>query len=131
MAYYGILMKDGTELTHYGVKGMKWGKRLFGKVQGLLGKPNTRYGSGMTNQGAFDRQQELRRGQASLWGGGKGTARGFWSSAALAKQQDRLYNLAGLRGRAATSPIYQDYYRRQANQQANEIKRNSRRINGR
>lgn len=41
MAYYGILMKDGTELTHYGVKGMKWGKKLFGKVKGVFGKKNS------------------------------------------------------------------------------------------
>lgn len=31
-------MKDGTELTHYGVKGMKWGKHIFGKVKGVFGK---------------------------------------------------------------------------------------------
>ena len=29
-AYAGILMEDGTELAHYGVKGMKWGKHKFG-----------------------------------------------------------------------------------------------------
>lgn len=29
-AYAGILMDNGTELSHYGVKGMKWGKHLFG-----------------------------------------------------------------------------------------------------
>ena len=29
-AYAGILMEDGTEIAHYGVKGMKWGKHLFG-----------------------------------------------------------------------------------------------------
>lgn len=39
-------MKDGTELTHYGVKGMKWGKRLFGKVKGVFGKPNEKDKSG-------------------------------------------------------------------------------------
>lgn len=39
-AYAGILMKDGTEISHYGVKGMKWGKKFFGKVKGAFGKPN-------------------------------------------------------------------------------------------
>lgn len=28
--YAGILMKDGTEISHHGVKGMRWGKHLFG-----------------------------------------------------------------------------------------------------
>lgn len=37
--YAGILMNDGTEISHYGVKGMKWGKKLFGKVKGVFGKP--------------------------------------------------------------------------------------------
>ena len=36
MAYYGILMKDGSELTHYGVKGMKWGKSS-NKPKGVFG----------------------------------------------------------------------------------------------
>lgn len=39
--YAGILMNDGTEISHYGVKGMKWGKRLFGKVKGVFGKPDS------------------------------------------------------------------------------------------
>lgn len=39
--YAGILMKDGTEISHYGVKGMKWGKKLFGKVKGVFGKPDS------------------------------------------------------------------------------------------
>ena len=39
--YAGILMNDGTEISHYGVKGMKWGKKLFGKVKGVFGKPNS------------------------------------------------------------------------------------------
>lgn len=29
-AYYGVRMSDGSEIVHYGVKGMKWGKHLFG-----------------------------------------------------------------------------------------------------
>lgn len=37
--YAGILMNDGTEISHYGVKGMKWGKKIFGKVKGLFGIP--------------------------------------------------------------------------------------------
>lgn len=37
--YAGILMNDGTEISHYGVKGMKWGKHIFGKVKGVFGKP--------------------------------------------------------------------------------------------
>ena len=32
-------MKDGTELTHYGVKGMKWGKSK-NKPKGAFGKPS-------------------------------------------------------------------------------------------
>lgn len=40
--YAGILMNDGTEISHYGVKGMKWGKRMFGTVKKLFGKPETK-----------------------------------------------------------------------------------------
>lgn len=29
-AYYGVRMSDGSEISHYGVKGMRWGKHLFG-----------------------------------------------------------------------------------------------------
>ena len=39
--YAAILMNDGTEISHYGVKGMKWGKSILGKVKGLFGKPKS------------------------------------------------------------------------------------------
>lgn len=136
MAYYGVLMKDGTELTHYGVKGMKWGKKLFGKVKGIFGKPNTRYGSGMTNQGAFDRLNELDRGYRNQYKTDrnliqKRSTNNGWAGIQRAKQEDRLVEYAKTRGDSLTSSLYKDYWNKKSHKQANTIKRHSSRINGR
>ena len=49
--YAGILMNDGTEISHYGVKGMKWGKHAIGKVKGVFGKV----------KGVFDKENPIKK----------------------------------------------------------------------
>lgn len=49
--YAGILMNDGTEISHYGVKGMKWGKHAVGKVKGAFGKV----------KGLFDKENPMKK----------------------------------------------------------------------
>lgn len=47
-SYAGILMNDGTEISHHGVKGMKWGKHLFGLTRlngNMLNIPETDTGT--------------------------------------------------------------------------------------
>lgn len=126
-------MKDGTELTHYGVKGMKWGKKLFGKVKGVFGKPNNSghnttydsiktatgnkvssasdsYNKGKTSYAQFDQRsrQAIRTGQM---------------------QEYRHY--AKQASPSDFSSLTGDEAKKRANNYANSVKRRSKRINGR
>ena len=126
-------MKDGTELTHYGVKGMKWGKRLFGKVKSAFGKPST-----------YDREndkyriakfQEIRdkksatandlynKGRISLANASNRHSQA-WDTSSM--QADRKFaQLAKKKGEDPTEHL------NDARWHANKVKRHSKRINGR
>lgn len=131
MAYYGILMKDGTELTHYGVKGMKWGKRLFGTVKGIFGKPDKEKEMFPHARERERRQRENDIANKSTNRSGMGLAlniKGGINSRSNA-ENDRLI-------KQWVADDYNTYYKRNGwalgvKQQNNTKKRYSTRLNGR
>lgn len=118
-------MKDGTELTHYGVKGMKWGKKLFGKVKGVFGKPKpehqTTYAS-IRDAGA-KRFQNLNaaynKGKISYANLDNRSKQSTRMSLMQEHRHSKAMGLNAIREKEAS-----DKY-------ANALKRNSKRINGR
>lgn len=121
-------MKDGTEITHYGVKGMKWGKRLFGKVRGVFGKPDN------NKQPNIYRQDHLANLATDLHGSLKRRNGGVnpFDRSGVRKYQatrDMLQNRYSARYEA--DPIKKSSKLRDANIQANIVKKRSKRLNGR
>lgn len=56
LSYYGFSPEDSTEyLSHYGVKGMKWGKRLKSKITDL----SDRYITGKTARANMESHQRM------------------------------------------------------------------------
>lgn len=110
-------MKDGTELTHYGVKGMKWGKKLFGKVKGVFGKPTT------PQQAAQEAAKRNAANATNYTFNVLANATGKRSNA----QNANRWHQNGYRSWANSSST-SDSDRHVARQ---SIKRNSKRINGR
>lgn len=118
-------MKDGTELTHYGVKGMKWGKKLFGKVKGVFGKPNQPKPS--TSQ-PLDHLARLATDTDRSLTKTKGL------NAFSAPGNDRKYQATRdmLQARyAARYEVDPSRKQKEANIAANTVKKRSKRINGR
>lgn len=85
-------MNDGTELTHYGVKGMKWGKSKLGKPRGIFGKRlankrgtdipegsgmrrNTNNGSGRTSLASSNRSNNIPEGSGMRGNTNNGSGR--------------------------------------------------------
>lgn len=126
-------MKDGTELTHYGVKGMKWGKKLFGKVKGVFGKPSTYDRENDKYRIAkFQGIRDKKRATANdLYNKGRISAANrdnrqsqAWNVSRV-QESKRFAQLAKKEGRSGADDIKDAHY------YANKTKRQSKRINGR
>lgn len=127
-------MKDGTELTHYGVKGMKWGKRLFGKPRSIINavkaakylKAKKELDNKM-NQNFKDYAANYRRGDVVGNGNGRRTTAEFsrlW-------QQHQTTN--DLRNANRFKPYggQSEEDKKRAKVASNKLKRYSTRLNGR
>lgn len=122
-------MKDGTELTHYGVKGMKWGKRLFGKVKGVFGKPKPvrDYGKTISDKQINDVYKSQNNKIETVLNKKNATNAEFHRAVTIAENYDRMLKNRKKKYESSGS----DFYAAREKKAANTIKRNSKRINGR
>lgn len=89
-AYYGVRMSDGSEIVHYGVKGMKWGKHLFGLRR--MTDAGTRANNGMPNDAStymknFFAQRDARAKAAAAASAAKREAERRRAEAAAKKKK--------------------------------------------
>ena len=125
-------MKDGTELTHYGVKGMKWGKRLFGKAKGVFGKPTAQQ---QAARDAAARNADQSRGERDPRDSRYNAGANFLPQRTAAQNKQRFIQDWYKEVNIANNPNHPSHvlmpdtkYRKEAQL---KVKRNSKKINGR